>query len=52
MANTHFITVYGRLASGNVEPLRTISGPASQALLLGIAVDPEHDEVLVTSLGD
>ena len=52
VANTHSITVYSRLASGNVEPLRTISGPASQAVLLGIAVDPEHDEVLVTSLGD
>jgi hypothetical protein len=46
------VTVYPRTASGNVAPIRTLSGPAtglSTAQVL--ALDPVHDEIVVASFG-
>lgn len=44
------VLVFSRTASGNVAPLRTIAG-ASTGLNgpAGLAVDPYHDEIVVTS---
>ena len=44
------ITVYSRSASGDVAPVRTISGGATGLNdPIGLAVDPVHDEVLVAN---
>jgi hypothetical protein len=44
------ILVFSRTASGNTAPVRTISGPSSGINQpLGLAVDPYHDEIVMTS---
>jgi DNA-binding beta-propeller fold protein YncE len=45
------ITVYGRTASGNVAPLRTIRGAGTGLTApFGIAIDTANDEVLVANV--
>jgi len=47
------ITVYRRLANGNVEPLRSIQGPRTKLNLpLGIWVDTIRDEIIVANNDD
>ena len=52
VANDSSITIYSRTASGNVAPLRTISGPSTGLMgPFGLAVDTVEDEVLVANFG-
>ena len=45
------ITVYGRTASGNAAPLRTLSGPATGISLdFGVAIDVKHDELFAANI--
>lgn len=47
---TPAITIYSRTASGNVAPLRTITGPVTQLQIpLRIALDPINNEIFVTN---
>jgi hypothetical protein len=49
---TNRITVYARTASGNVAPLRTISGAATgMTFIQDIHVDPINNEVLLPEVG-
>jgi len=47
------ITVYNQTASGNVEPIRTISGGnTGLAGPVAVAVDPVHDEIAVANFNN
>ncbi|HXH06036.1 MAG TPA: hypothetical protein VNI83_05525 [Vicinamibacterales bacterium] len=47
------ITVYSTRAAGDVPPQRTIAGPLTQLdWPMGIALDPEHDELVVAGNGN
>ena len=52
MANINSITAYRRTASGNVLPLRTISGELTQLdHPLGLGLDAVNNEVVVANFG-
>jgi DNA-binding beta-propeller fold protein YncE len=47
------LTIYSGDANGDVEPLRTIQGPASQLdWPMGVAVDEVNNEIIVANNGD
>ncbi len=47
------VRVFHLSANGNVQPLRTLGGPATLlSFPLGIAVDLENDEIVVRNIGD
>jgi len=52
-ANANSVTVYARTASGNVAPLRTLSGTATElGGPVGAALDLVHDELVVANLSN